>query len=229
MKRNLDVLFVLLATAGILMSQNVQSQDRFDYKVRNYFFAGFSGDAASLEKGMKICEELLAANPKNAPALVWHGAGLFYESGQSFRNGDQKTGMDLWQRGLKEMDDAAALAPDDLQVRIPRGAVLLTASRSVPAAMARPLIEKGIGDMELAYSIQGPDLSGLGTHPRGELLIGLADGYSRLGNQEKAQQWFERIQKELPGTPYDKSAQTWLETKSLAPAQGGCLGCHTGK
>jgi tetratricopeptide (TPR) repeat protein len=225
MKRNLDILFVVLVTAGILLGQ-----DRFDYKVRNYFFTGFAGDTASLEKGMKICEDLLAANPKNAPALVWHGAGLFFESGQSFRTGDQKTAMDLWQRGLKEMDDAAAIAPDDLQVRIPRGAVLLTASRSVPSpAMARPLIEKGLADMELAYSIQGPDLSGLGTHPRGELLIGLADGYSRLGNQEKAQQWFERIQKELPGTPYDKSAQTWLETKSLAPAQGGCLGCHTSK
>jgi len=224
MKRNLDIVFALLATAGMLIGQ-----ERFDYKVRNYFFAGFSGDQASLEKGMKICEDLLAANPKDAPAMVWHGAGLFFESGQAFRGGDRKTGMDLWQRGLKEMDDAAAIAPDDLQVRIPRGAVLLTASHTVPPNMARPLIEKGVGDMELAYSIQGPDLSSLGTHPRGELLIGLADGYSRLGNQEKAQQWFERIRTELPGTPYDKSAQTWLETKTLAPAESGCLGCHTSK
>jgi len=98
MKRNLDILFVLLATGGILMSQ-----ERFDYKVRDYFFAGFSGDAASLDKGMKICEDLIAANPKNAPAMVWHGAGQFFESGQSFRSGDQKTALDLWQRGLKEM------------------------------------------------------------------------------------------------------------------------------
>ena len=90
MKRNLDILFVLLATGGILMSQ-----ERFDYKVRDYFFAGFSGDAASLDKGMKICEDLIAANPKNAPAMVWHGAGLFFESGQSFRSGDQKTALDL--------------------------------------------------------------------------------------------------------------------------------------
>jgi hypothetical protein len=60
-------------------------------------------------------------------------------------------------------------------------------------------------------------------------MIGLADGYNRLGNQEKAQEWFERIQKALPGTPYEKSANTWLETKSLTSAQSGCLGCHTGK
>lgn len=216
---------VLLAGAGFLMSQ-----DRFDYKVRNYFFAGYAGDAASLEKGMKICEDALAQDPKNAEALVWHGSGLFSESGQAFQKGDQQTGMQRWQQGLKEMDDAVALAPDALGVRIPRGAVLLTGSRHVASPeMARPLIEKGVEDFEKAYAIQGPDLSRLGTHPRGELMIGLADGYNRLGNQEKAQQWFERIQKEMQGTPYEKSASEWLETKSLAPAQAGCLGCHTGQ
>jgi tetratricopeptide (TPR) repeat protein len=225
MRKHLDAVFVLLAAAGFLIGQ-----ERFDLKVRNYFFAGFAGDVAQLDKGMKICESALASDSTNAEALVWHGSGLFYQAGQAFQKGDSQTGMQLWQRGLKEMDDAAALAPNSIGVRIPRGAVLLTGSRYVPGPeMARPLIEKGIGDFEKAYEIQGPDLSGLGTHPRGELMIGLADGYSRLGNQEKAQQWFERIQKEMPGTPYEKSATTWLETKSLAPQQAGCLGCHTGK
>jgi tetratricopeptide (TPR) repeat protein len=217
--------FVLIGAAGFMMAQ-----ERFDYKVRNYFFSGFAGDAASLEKGMKICEDSLAADPKNAEALVWHGAGLFYESGQLFQKGDQQKGMELWTRGLKEMDDAAAMAPDNLGVRIPRGAVLLTGSRFVGSPeMARPLVEKGVGDFEKAYQAQAPTIESLGTHPRGELMIGLADGYNRLGDQEKAQLWFERLQKSLPGTSYEKSAKTWLETKSLAPAQAGCLGCHTGK
>ncbi len=224
MRKNLDVLFVLLAAAGVLLCQ-----ERFDLRVRNYFFAGFSGDAAALEKGMKICEESLAADPKNAEALVWHGSGLYFQAGQAFQKGDQQNGMQLWTRGLKEMDDAVELAPEGIGVRIARGAVLLTGSRFVSPDMSRPLIAKGVGDFEAAYKMQGPDLSGLGTHPHGELMIGLADGYSRLGDQEKAQQWFERIQKELPGTPYARSAGTWLETKSLAPQQAGCLGCHTGK
>lgn len=216
---------LLLCAAAIL-----GSQERFDYKVRSYFFAGLGGDAASLEKGMKICEDLLTADPKNAEAMVWHGTGLFFRSGTALRAGDRQNGMDLQRRGLKEMDDAADLAPDNLAVRIVRGAVLLTAARQMPRPeMSQPLIAKGITDFEKAYSVQGPDLSTLPTHPRGELMIGLADGYSRLGDQEKAQAWFERIQKELPGTPYAKSAALWLETKSpLAPAQGGCLGCHTG-
>ncbi len=225
MRKNLDALFVLLAVAGILAAQQ-----RFDLKVRTYFFAGFSGDTASLEKGMKMCEDSLATDPKNAEALVWHGGGLLFRAGQAFQKGDQQNGMQLWTRGLKEMDDAVEIAPEDLGVRIPRGAVLFASSRNLPSPeMARPLVEKAVSDFEEAYKLQGPDLTKLGTHPHGELLIGLADGYNRLGNQEKAQEWFERIQQDMPGTAYAKSAATWLETKSLAPEQAGCIGCHTGK
>lgn len=221
----IQVAGLILCTAVILTAQ-----ERFDYKVRSYFFSGFAGDAASLKKGMKICEDLLASDPKNAEAMVWHGAGLFFQSGTALRTGDRETRRDLSRRGLKEMDDAAELAPNDLGVRIVRGAVLLTAARQMPRPeMAQPLIAKGVTDFETAYSVQGPDLTKLPTHPHGELMIGLADGYSRLGDQEKAQAWFERIQKELPGTPYANSAAAWMEAKSpLAAGQAGCLGCHTG-
>jgi len=214
---------VIILTAGVLLSQ-----DRFDFKVRNYFFAGLAGDTASLEKGMKICEDILANDPKQPEALVWHGTGLVSESREAFQKGDQNNGTDLWQRGMEEMDQAAQLAPNDLGVRIVRGSVLLISSQYLPAEAAHPLVEKGLSDYEKAYSVQGPDLSHLGTHKSGELMIGMADAYARLGQQDKAQQWFERIQKDLPGTPYANSAATWLEIKTLAPKQAGCLSCHTG-
>jgi tetratricopeptide (TPR) repeat protein len=215
---------VIILTSGVLLSQ-----DRFDMKVRNYFFAGLAGDAASLQKGMKICENILATNPKQPEALVWHGMGLVTESREAFQKGDQQNGAVLWQRGLDEMDQAEAIAPDALGVRIVRGAVLLVASQYLPdPEAAHPLIEKGLSDYEKAYSVQGPDLSHLGTHKAGELMIGMADAYARLGQQDKAQQWFERIQKDLPGTPYATSAATWLQTKKLTPKQAGCLSCHAG-
>ncbi len=220
-KTTIAAAFIL--TAGVLMSQ-----DRFDMTVRNYFFAGLAGDAASLQKGMKICEDILANDPKQPEALVWHGMGLVSQSREAFQKGDQQNGSVLWQRGLDEMDQAEALAPNDLGVRIVRGAVLLIASQYLPSEVAHPLIEKGLSDYEKAYSVQGPDLSRLGTHKSGELLIGIADAYARLGDEDKARQWFERIQKDLPGTPYASSAATWLETKTLTPRQAGCLSCHTG-
>jgi hypothetical protein len=61
-------------------------------KVRNYFFAGLAGDAASLQKGMKICEDILANDPKQPEALVWHGTGLVSESREAFQKGDQQNG-----------------------------------------------------------------------------------------------------------------------------------------
>jgi len=214
---------VMILTSGVLLSQ-----DRFDFKVRNYFFAGLAGDTASLQKGMKICEQILANDPKQPEALVWHGMGLVGQSREAFQKGDQQNGADLWQRGLDEMDQAATVAPNDLGVRIVRGAVLLVASQYLPEEAAHPLIEKGLSDYEKAYSIQGPDLSRLGTHKSGELMIGMADAYARLGEPDQAQQWFERIAKDLPGTPYASSAAAWLETKTLAPQKAGCLSCHSG-
>jgi tetratricopeptide (TPR) repeat protein len=214
---------VIILTAGALFSQ-----DRFDMKVRNYFFAGLAGDATSLQKGMKICEDILASDPKQPEALVWHGMGLVQQSREAFQKGDQQNGAALWQRGLDEMDQAETLAPNDLGVRIVRGAVLLIASQYLPSEAAHPLIEKGLSDYEKAYSVQGPDLSHLSVHKSGELMIGMADAYARLGQPDKARQWFARIQKDLPGTPYASSAATWLETKTLAPREAGCLSCHTG-
>jgi ABC-type sugar transport system substrate-binding protein len=102
-------MFKKLSTIVLVGAAILAGQDRFDLKVRNYFFAGFAGNAASLEKGMKICEDALAADPKNAEALVWHGSGVLFAAGQAFRNGDQDKGGELWQRGLKEMDDAVEL------------------------------------------------------------------------------------------------------------------------
>ncbi len=172
---------VIILTAGALFSQ-----DRFDMKVRNYFFAGLAGDTSSLQKGMKICEDILARDPKQPEALVWHGMGLVQQSQEAFQKGDQQNGAVLWQRGLDEMDQAETIAPNDLGVRIVRGAVLLVASQYLPTEAAHPLIEKGLSDYEKAYSVQGPDLSHLGTHKSGELMIGMADAYARLGQARQS-------------------------------------------
>jgi hypothetical protein len=219
---------VLVATqVAALAPVQAPTDIRFDYRVRSYFFAGYTGDAAALEKGMKICEELLASNPKNAEALVWHGTGLYFQGGNAFQKGDAQTGGALVQRGMKEMDEAIALAPNTVGVRIPRGAFLLTASRRVPdPAIARSMVERGVSDLEKAYELQYDRLDKLGTHPKGELLLGLADGYTRLGQLEKAQPMIDRILAEMKGTRYEGSAQLWTEKKSLPAGQAGCIGCH---
>ena len=215
---------------GLVVLGLAAAQERFDMRVRNDFFAGFAGNQEALDRAMKLCEEEHASNPGNAAALVWHGSGVFVQSRTYFRAGDPAKGGEFWQRGLGEMDKAVAMAPDDLGVRIPRGAVLLTASRALPDAdRARPLIEKGVADFEHALEMQKSYFDTLGTHPRGELLIGLADGYARLGKDDQATAYFERIRAALPGSAYAASAEKWLATKTLAPREAGCLGCHVAK
>ena len=223
---------MFLAPAVVVLSiaaPGAQAPARFDYLVRTDFFAGFAGDEARLNKGMEACERALAENPKQAEALVWHGSGLAYQGGLAFRQGDAQTGMDLWTRGTTEMETAVALAPDNVGVRIPRGAMLMQATRGMPPAMASPLLQKAVGDYERALELQTASgaFAALGDHPKGELLFGLAEAYARLGQPEKARAYFERLTKDAPESGQTAKARAWLDTGTLPPATGlGCVGCH---
>jgi len=205
----------------------LSAQPRFDYLVRNDFFAGFGGDAAALDRGMKACEQVLTQNPKDAEAMVWHGGGLFYMSGQMFRKGDPSKGMELYQRGLTEMDDAVALAPTHVGVLIPRGATLLTASRTMPPGdQASKLLMQGLMDYEKVYGLQSSYFDTLSGHARGELLFGLAEGFLRSGNEAKAREYFEKLAAAGPSVGHYPEAKAWIETGKLDPKQAACTGCH---
>ena len=220
----------LLAVGLTASTQNAPNLDaRFDMTVRTDFFAGFAGDEARLKKGMDACEQTLAANPKHAEALVWHGSGLAFQAGMAFQKGDTQTGFELWTRGMSEMDTAVALAPENVGVLIPRGAVLFQASRNMQPQMAKQLIEKAVGDYEKTLAIQtaAGSFDTLGDHPKGELLFGLAEGYSRLGQPEKARIYFERLTKDAPGSGQAPRAKEWLATGTLPKGTPlGCVGCH---
>jgi TolA-binding protein len=106
----------------------------------------------------------------------------------------------------------------------------MTSARFFPPDMAKPLFQRGIEDFEATLEFQKDVFQNLGSHPKGELLQGLADSYSRLGQTDKAEQYYARIAAELPNTPYAKRAATWMQTKTPLPAaQAGCIGCHNKK
>jgi tetratricopeptide (TPR) repeat protein len=198
---------------------------RFDMTVRADFFAAFSGDMARFEKAMTLCEEVLKTDPDHAEALVWHGSGLLFRGGQAFQSGDNARGLDLYGRALGEMNRAVALAPDQIGVRIPRGASLFEATRFMPPAQAQQLLRLAISDYERALTLQEPRLAQLSNHARGELLFGLADGYARSGETEKARQFFSRVMKEAPASGRADYSRAWLDGKPPADV-GRCTGCH---
>jgi predicted Zn-dependent protease len=217
------------AVAAFFFGAVSRGQDRYDLKVRNDFFTGMMGDAAALERGMKAAEATLAENPKHAEALVWHGGGLYYLAGQAFMKGDPKKGMELAQKAIEEMDRAVELAPDDVAVRVPRGATLLTATRYQQGPHVQALLERAAADFAHTYKLQASYIDKLGEHPKGELLFALADANARMGEKETARGFYERATKEMPGTVYAKYAAEWLETGKLEARKAGCLGCHSGK
>jgi hypothetical protein len=223
MATRLSVIAVLTLMCGILAAQQ-----RFDMLVREDFFAGFAGNADRLAKGMKAAEDALEKNARHAEAKVWHGGGALFKSGQAFQAGDVKNGMRLWQEGLAEMAEAVQLEPDNLGVLIPRGAILITASRQTPPDMGRPILETGVADFEKVLEIQAPTLAGRSVHARGELLTGLADGWDRLGDSARARRYFERIASELKGTNYAQRAAAWIEGRPevKSPRYFDCVGCH---
>jgi len=221
MKRSMSALGVVLVTAAVPLAAQ-----RFDNIVREDFFAGYRGDAARLARGMETCERALAGDPKNAAALVWHGAGVFFQSGQRFRAGDWQAGMEMQTRGLAEMDDAVALRRD-VQTLVPRGAVLLAAAPFMPDSMAKPLLQKGIADWEKAAELQRAGAMPLSVHARGELLGGLAVGYRLLGDREKTTAYLKRIVDELPESAYAARAAAWLEHPDrIQKTDRFCIGCH---
>lgn len=208
-------------------SNERQSNERFDYLVRADFFAGFAGDKESLDRAMKLCEQTLAKNPKHAEAMVWHGGGLLFQSGQLFQKGDMQKGMELWNRGLKEMDQAVELEPNNIGVLIPRGATLIPVSRFIPPDQSKALLQKGVNDYEKVLEIQKAYFANLSGHARGELLFGLAEGWQRLGNAEKGRAYFQRIVNEAAGSERQKQARVFLETGTLPANSQSCAGCHT--
>src|ERR1700730_2395131 len=121
MKETIPIVIAL--ALGISLAR--EPGTRLDIVVREAFFAGLRGDGARLDRAMKKCEVVLATEPRNPPALVWHGAGLYFQSGQAFRRGDTVAGLEMNRRGLKEMADAVALEQESLQTRIPRAAIFI--------------------------------------------------------------------------------------------------------
>lgn len=200
---------------------------RFDYLVRADFFAGVAGDEARLQQAIDLCERTLAENPKHAEALVWHGAGLLVRSGQVFATGDMANGGALFGRGLKEMDDAVALAADNPGVLIPRAAVLLEATKGMPPDAGRPLVQSAVANYEHVLDVQAPRWQTLGDHGKGELLFGLAEGSARLGQRDKARMYFERLIKDAPTSGQTPKAKEWMTSGTIPKSTGtSCVGCH---
>ncbi len=220
-------LFVVVAGSSVLPALGQAPPMRFDHVVRDDFFAGLRGDTARLEKVMKRCEDELAKDPRHAQALVFHGSGLSVLSGQAFRRGELAAAGELFERGLREMNEAAAIAPRDTVVLLLRGVTLSRAAAGVgDRELGAKLLRTAGGDYETPLGIQTEIFPRLSTHARGELLGALAESWQRLGDDAKSRGYLTRIVAEVPFSAYAETAEKWLARKPAAGEGLTCLGCH---
>ena len=207
--------------------QNNHSEpNRFDFQVRDDIFAGFNGDKEALQRGIERCNQTLEKNPKHAEALVCRGAARVFLAGELFQAQKQAEGFMMWTSGLKDMEDAVKLEPDNVGVRVPRAAVFSQASRNAPPPMSKPLKEIFLTGYQTVYEKQKEHLAQLGTHPRGELLMGLADAYRLQGDLENSTRFLKKVLADMPETKYAKRAEEWLAAKPDAKLIHNCIGCH---
>ena len=207
-----DAFFAIVLIAMSLGVARGQQTPRFDELVREDFFAGLGGDETKFQRAMKLCEDTLAKQPKHAEAMVWHGSGLMWLAGQSYQKADLQRGSELWEQGLKEMNEALALEPNNVGVLIPRGATFLEASKHVPMPdVQQSLLQQGLAAYEKTLTLQQSYFASLSVHAKGELLIGLADGWDRAGDKRNARAYYERILKDCPGSSYAERAKKWLQ------------------
>jgi tetratricopeptide (TPR) repeat protein len=212
--------------AAFAVSHAQERAGRFDYLVREDMFNGFGGDEEAFDRAMALCEQRLAANPDDPEPLVWHGAGLMFRGGRAFTAGGREHGIAFTRQGLDEMNRAMTLAPDAIGVLIPRGAILLGASKQMPdGPRAREFLRTALGDFAKALSLQRPYLARPSTHAKGELLGALADGWSRLDDVEKARAYLRQMIDGLPESKYAAAAQARL-ANSADRSPLTCLGCH---
>ena len=201
---------------------------RFDMLVRNDLFAGFAGNQAALERGMAACAQALAANPQNAEALVWHGAGLGLRERTSVSAGrlrkrrravDARDGGDGQSRGARARERRR---PDTARRCAAAGDALHADSR--PRGRCS---KKRWATTSTCSRCKRSYFSTLGDHPKGELLFGLAEGYSRLGRLDKARVDFEQLTKDAPASGHAPAATLWLADGTPPAVKGlGCVGCH---
>ncbi|MBL8207043.1 MAG: hypothetical protein JNM09_22610 [Blastocatellia bacterium] len=217
--------------AFLLSIASAQKQaERFDLVVREDFFAGLAGNAEALKRGMAKCEEKLKAEPDNAEALVWHGAGLQFQSVSYFQKNEMQKGIELYQQGETEMDRAVQLQPKSISILVPRAAHYVVFSRYVPdKEQQRTMLTKVIHDYEEVYRQQQPHFDKLSEHARGELLLGLAEAYLRSGGEENRGKANELLKLAQQEKSYVKEATTWLQAAPEAKPSTffhTCVGCH---
>lgn len=211
-KRRLLVLcgvaaFVFAFASAYLRAEGVGPE------IFNDFMAAAQGNDEALSRTLAALEKRLAANSKDADALVLHGAATYVHAGRAFQSGDMDTGISRMNKGGAEMQKAVELAPDNSFVRTVRGGTLLETTKYMDGSPDQgTLLDTGIADIEHLLTLKPAPGSTPRPEERARLLSQLADGYERAGKMDKARSYYQKLSTEFPETADGRKAVDWLKS-----------------
>lgn len=188
-------------------------EDPFVTKYRKKFFSVFSGNMSEFENGMKELDAMLAKNPDDARALVWHGNGLMVKAGLVKMTGKSDEAKHLLLDSKKAMDRAVSLAPENVNILAMRAVTLYIAGKywsddDLPPGSWQAVID----DLEKSRKIIGQErMRRLSIHARGEILSELATGYTHMKRLDKARALWNEVIRSVPKSKYAAQAEEQLK------------------
>ncbi|MFI4915993.1 MAG: tol-pal system YbgF family protein [Phycisphaerales bacterium JB060] len=233
MKPLIPVLIALLAATSVALGQsatpgnpgNVQQAFEFiqiqpgDTGYRAFereVFADFvlaaQGNDQARQRLISTCERAIEADAQHAEAIAWRGAARMFEASSASSNGDFRAAMNHTNASLADLNRARELEPENPGVRMVAANTLLNLAKHHPIEnMASGYAKQGIEDAKAALSKLYDNWDKQPAEVRGQLLLGVAEAYDKLGEATKARDWFNRVIGALPGTTWAQRAQVWID------------------
>jgi tetratricopeptide (TPR) repeat protein len=163
---------------------------------------GTEGDKNAVKKSKKILEKLIKLEPENAEAHCWYGSVLTLN------------GRDAWfplskvkyvNDGIKEMDKAVKLAPDNITIRMIRA----NNNLALPDMFNRT--EIAIADFEYLLSMKEEEPEIFEKDLLVEILLNLGNAYKKKGDLGKARKNWQKVTLIAPDSEEALEAKKLLE------------------
>jgi signal transduction histidine kinase len=175
---------------------------------RSYYWLAVDRDSAAQFEAEKTFEQVLARDPAEPTALVYHGALLGLKIGLNLVSLDQFP--PVMKRSFEEMDRAVELAPDDAEVRQIRA----YASFHTPSFLGRDQL--AIEDFN--HVLRQVEQTSAGDYWRAEIYLVLGDTYNKIGDQARARQSWEQAARLVPESRAALAAEARLRSPGATPA-----------
>lgn len=184
----------------------------FEREVLADFVKAAQGDAQARQRLMATCDRAIEADAQHAEAIAWRGAARMFQASEASSSGDFRAAMNHTNASLADLNKARKLEPENPGVRMVAANMLLSLAKYHPIEnMAKGYAKQGIEDASVALSKLYDNWGNQPAEVKGELMLGVADAYAKLGEATKARDWFNRVIGAVPGTAWAEQAQAWID------------------